>query len=81
METEKDSTISKLQKNITRLRITAGMLIIFCFILLVYALVQKGIAQENQRVAYEYGVKLDDCAREAMRQRDLAQKAAEEAVR
>ncbi|MBI1770233.1 MAG: hypothetical protein HY015_06580 [Bacteroidetes bacterium] len=80
METEKDLMINNLSKSNLRMKMAIGVLIVGCFISVVYSLVQQGIAQENQRVAYEYTLKLNECEKEAMHQRDLAQDAADQAA-
>ena len=69
--TTKDQT-----RSATRWRLAAIILGIACVVLIVYAKVQKAIAEENLRVAMEAQMKTDACAHEAMAQRKLAEEAA-----
>lgn len=61
--------------------VVMGILVFMIFIFFVYAIVQKGIADEMQRVANETAIKLDKCAEAAIRQQGMAEKATEEARR
>lgn len=76
---DKDLIIVKYRKRSRMMSLIAGVMVFLTFIFFVYAFVQKGIADEMQRVAYENASKLNKCAEEAMRQREMAERAAEEA--
>lgn len=72
----KDPTIESFKRNTTRWRLATIILGIACVVLVVYAKVQKTIADENMQVAMEAQMKTDACAREAVMQRKLAEEAA-----
>lgn len=61
-------------KRARRTAIIFGVITSIALISLVYAYVQNGIAKENARVAQELQIKLDNCEREAMKQREALEK-------
>ncbi len=96
METvDKDLIVAKYKKRIRIMSVIMGLMVFLAFIFLLYAFVQRGIAEENMRLAEEKAIqatqnavtaaslqtKLEQCAEEARAAQRLAEKVAEEARR
>ncbi|MBS1950611.1 MAG: hypothetical protein OJF59_000802 [Cytophagales bacterium] len=92
METTKPGNPEKIAQDkaypekdaVKKARITAvvfGMITSVALICLVYAYVQKGVADERLKRANELETKLQQCEQEAMRQQKIAEYNANEAKR